>query len=191
MACLVGRRHPEERVAVLRACLHPCASATWLLPVDSNHERGTLRQLLSLRRWLARTRGVQLVIEKPVFNLAPPALPSAAGRPVPNGGEPVIPDFVVRASNGRTAVVETMGYDVPAYRERKARMRAAMSRVCNGAAMVEHDFCLPADWPQQDRDAQFWRACHGALVGSVAAAGLHGAATRTEADAAHRAGPGG
>jgi hypothetical protein len=69
MACLVGRRHPDEPVMVLRAYLHPCAAKTWLLPVDSGHERGTLKQLLSLGRWLAAKRELRLEVEKPLFDL--------------------------------------------------------------------------------------------------------------------------
>ncbi len=62
---------------MLRGYLHPCASATWLLPVDSNYERNTLRQQLSIGRWLATKRQTSMTIDKPVFDLAPPrpALP--------------------------------------------------------------------------------------------------------------------
>lgn len=52
MACLVGQRQPDEPVEVLRVYLHPCMSPTWLLPLDSNCERRTVRQLLSARRWV-------------------------------------------------------------------------------------------------------------------------------------------
>ena len=163
MACVVGRRHPDEDVAVLRAYLHPCARATWLLPVDSNYERRTLKQLLSVGHWLGDKRAVDLAIEKPVFDLAPPP-PRADGKE-PSPHEPIIPDFIVRASSGRSVVVETMGYDVPAYRERKARMHPAMSKAWQDAPVLEHDFCRPAEWLQEQRDTEFWRACQRALAG--------------------------
>ncbi len=160
MACVVGRRHPDEPVQVLRAYLHPCVSPTWLLPVDSNHERGTLRQLLSLRRWLADNRQIPIIIDKPVFDLA-----VAPAKEDADPHEPVIPDFIVRAPRARDVVVETMGYDLPAYRARKARMHGEMSRVCGGAAVIEHDFCRPPERTQDDRDRRFWRECRWAITG--------------------------
>ncbi|MEO8713925.1 MAG: hypothetical protein ABI369_02825 [Acetobacteraceae bacterium] len=52
-----------------------------------------------------------------------------------------------------------MGYDLPAYRARKARLHPAMSEACSGAPLVQHDFCRPTDWPQDDRDRKFRREC--------------------------------
>jgi len=164
MGCLVGRWHQDEPVTVLRAYLHPCASATWLLPVDSNHERDTLKQLLSLRRWLATKRALEMTIEKPVFDLAPPAPPPSSGEE-PDPHDPVIPDFIVRGPQDRAVVVETMGYDMSAYRGRKVRMHDEMSRLCGGGPVVLHDFCLPPGWSQEDRDRQFWRECRSATIG--------------------------
>ena len=169
MACVVGRRHPDDDVTVLRAYLHPCAKATWLLPVDSNYERGTLKQLLSVGHWLADKRGVELTIEKHVFDLAPPPPRDDDKAPAPH--EPIIPDFIVRSSSGRSVVVETMGYELPAYRERKARMHRAVSKACQDAPIMEHDFCLPAEWSQEERDAQFWRVCQRALGGRACGEG--------------------
>ena len=170
MACIVGRRHPDEEVTVLRAYLHPCATPTWLLPVESNYERGTLKQLLSVGRRLAEKRGVELTIEKPVFDLTPP---TGLGREVkePSAHEPIIPDFIVRATSGRSVVLETMGYEQSAYRDRKARIHLAMSKACQDAQVIEHDFCFPAEWSQEQRDTQFWRACQRALAGRPRAEG--------------------
>ncbi|MBO0711994.1 MAG: hypothetical protein J2P47_12025, partial [Acetobacteraceae bacterium] len=64
---------------------------------------------------------------------------------------------------------ETMGFDLPAYRARKARLHAEMSRVCDGAPVVEHDFCRPKDWTQEERDRAFWRNCRQMLSGREAA----------------------
>lgn len=164
MGCLVGGRHPDEPVTVLRGYLHPCASPSWLLPVDSNHERGTLKQLLSLRRWLVAKRAVEVLIEKPIFDLAPPPLPPSPGEEQ-DPHEPVIPDFILCDPQGRAVVVETMGYDMPAYRDRKARMHGEMSRLCGDGPVVLHDFCLPPNWSQEDRDRQFWRECRKAIIG--------------------------
>ena len=157
MACLVGRRLPGEPVQVLRAYLHPCWSERSLFPVDSNYERQTLRELMKLRDWLARKSRLNMTITKPLFDLSP----DDSG----NDGvhEPILPDFIAHA-DGSTVVVETMGYDLPSYRERKARMHSAMSRVCDGASVVEHDFARPAGIDQAKRDDIFWRACRAALT---------------------------
>ena len=68
-ACVVGRAAPEEPVEVLKAYLHPCASAGHLMPVDSNLERQTLALLLGLQDWLGKRRKVRVTIDKPVFDL--------------------------------------------------------------------------------------------------------------------------
>ena len=166
MACVVGQRQPGGPVEVLRAYLHPCMSPTWLLPVDSNYERQTVRQLLSVRRWLLEQGGIDLTVEKPVFDMAEPPPPAGGGEAEPH--EPVIPDFIVRGSTGRCAVIETMGFDLPAYRARKARLHPAMSLACGGGPVVEHDFCRPSDWPQEWRDRRFRRDCRAVLRGSAA-----------------------
>ena len=167
MACVVGRRQPDGPVEVLRAYLQPCMSATWLLPVDSNFERRTVRQLVSLQRWVSRHDGAAPTVEKSVFDMAAPVAAADGGETDPH--EPVIPDFIVRGPRGRCVVVETMGFDLPAYRARKARLHRAMSRACGGALVIEHDFCHPKDWTQEERDRAFWRSCREVLRGREAA----------------------
>jgi hypothetical protein len=44
-----------------------------------------------------------------------------------------------------------------------------MSRACGGAPVVEHDFCHPKDWTQEERDRAFWRSCRQMLSGRQAA----------------------
>jgi hypothetical protein len=163
MACVVGRAQPDGPVEVLRAYLQPCVSATWLLPVNSHFERRTVRQLVSLQRWVLSHDGAALIVEKPVFDLEAPVAVAAGGETDPH--EPVIPDFIVRGLRGRCVVVETMGFDLPAYRDRKAGLHPAMSRACGGAPVVEHDFCHPKDWTQEERDRAFWRSCRQMLSG--------------------------
>ena len=167
MACVLGRRQPGGPVEVLRAYLQPCMSATWLLPVDSNFGRHTVRELVSLQRWVLKHEGVALTVEKPVFDMDAPAALDVAGRTDPH--QPVIPDFIVQGSWGRRVVVETMEFDLPAYRARKARLHPAMSRVCGDVPVIEHDFCRPKDWTQEERDRVFWRSCRQMLRGREAA----------------------
>lgn len=161
MACLVGRRAPRSKVEVLRAYLHPCMSPKWLLPVDSNLERATMHQLLSLGRWFGFRLEARLSIHKPLWDLQ--ASPAAADG---EAHEPIIPDFIVEVEDHgakRRAVVETMGYGEAAYRERKRRLRPELERL-GGGPVIEHDFHLPADWPQSERDKTFWFACRQALL---------------------------
>ena len=177
MACLVGRRQPGEAVQVLRAYLHPCWSERSLFPVDSDYERQTLRQLMRLRQWLSTKNGVDVTITKPLFDMA---VDDADDQGVQ---EPVIPDFIVYADGGGI-VVETMGYDLPSYRERKGRMHPAMSRVCGGAPLIEHDFTRPAGLEQAKRDDMFWRACRSGLMAqSSTQAGVAGAGSPFRAKA--------
>ena len=52
-----------------------------------------------------------------------------------------------------------------AYRERKARTHALMRRVLRGAPVVQHDFHLPAEQSQNERDRRFWLECRWAVTG--------------------------
>ena len=179
MAYLVGRRQPDGPVEALRAYLHPCMSPTWLLPVDSDHERRTVCQLLSVRRWVLTDEGREPTIEKPVFDITAPSTE-------PDGEEayvqePVIPDFLIRGGTGSSAVVETMGFDLPVYRARKARLHPVMSRMCDDALVVEHDFCRSSDWSQEERDRKFRRDCRAALRGHGASHGATGNTARAAA----------
>ena len=159
---VVGRPEPDHPVEVLRAYLHPCMTATWLLPVDSDHERATVRRLVSLQRFMREKDAVAITIEKKLFDLMAPAATPEGGVAEPH--EPVIPDFVVSASSGRSVVVETMGFDLPAYRERKARLHSAMSQARGGAPVLQHEFCGPASVQQIERDRMFWRECRRLLL---------------------------
>ena len=103
-----------------------------------------------------------------------PLKPSRPGEDV-EAHAPVLPDFLVSTSTGGQAVVETMGYDLPAYRDRKARLHPAMRQACAGARLIEHDFCSPAEWSQDVRDRVFRRALRDALLGGPPARARIGA----------------
>lgn len=64
--CLLARPAPREPVRVMSAYVHPCASHDRLMLVDSDLERQTLAQLLSLRAWLGRKRDVVVTLDKPL-----------------------------------------------------------------------------------------------------------------------------
>ncbi len=162
MICLVGRFGVNQPVGVLKAYLHPCAGPGNLMPVDSNLERQTLAVLRRFQTWIGEREATRITIEKPVFNLA---LPTAV---LETEGEPCLPDFIVRTAEGAPdeplgMIVETMGYSVPAYRERKQRTHELMSQALHGAPVIAHDFHLPIDQVQRERDRWFWRACRRTL----------------------------
>jgi hypothetical protein len=159
--CLIGRVAADAPVEVLSAYVHPCASTGHLMLLDSDYERQTLAQLRSVQSWLRRHRGTLVTIEKPLFDLRPPALQDAPPRP------PLLPDFLVRAAgaDGKRSpiiVVETMGLAEPSYRKRKERPHVEMAQVCGPVVM--HDFHRPDDTDQTWRDATFWRAVRDALL---------------------------
>lgn len=70
VACLVGRPERDAAVQILKAYAHSAKSPARLLMVDSDYERETLDGLIGLR-WLARTNGVRLTIDKPPFDISP------------------------------------------------------------------------------------------------------------------------
>ncbi len=168
--CLVGRFAPTEPVEVLKAYLHPCVSPGHLMPMDSNHERHTFQLLLQLQAWLLKNKTVSLVIKKPVFDLT--SVPVESG---PDGGPttprgPCIPDFLVAADHVppggvSSMIVETMGYPDLEYRERKQRTHLLMGQSLSAAPVIEHDFHLPADQSQLDRDRRFWLDCRWTVTG--------------------------
>lgn len=172
-ACVIARAKGSGPFEVLSAYAHPCASDDHLMLVDSNLERQTLAQLVSLQRWLLNRQEVGVTIEKPMADIGLAGDGAADPRP------PIIPDFVVRLVNratgkeGRAAVVETMGFASDAYRARKARVHPFMSAALEGAPVVEHDFYRPGDWSQKDRNETFWQDVRRAVTGHRASAARH------------------
>lgn len=165
-ACVVGRSAENGEVEILSAYLHPCASPSHLMLVDSDYERQTLAQLRSLQAWIGAKRRVSMTIEKPVFDLLDHgnADEGVAGR------GPCIPDFVLRASGvgagGRhTAIVETMGYSDEAYWAGKERMHKTMSAALAGAPVVLHDLSRGASG---EADREFWLGLMRLIVGRSA-----------------------
>ena len=107
--CLVSGVADDGPVGIVSAYVHPCASTTHFMLVDSGAERQTLAHLRRVQGWLKRDDGIEAAIEKPLFDIGPETGPEVQPRPV------CIPDFIVRGGE-RTAVVETMGYADGGYR---------------------------------------------------------------------------
>uniref|UniRef100_Q07NV7 Uncharacterized protein n=1 Tax=Rhodopseudomonas palustris (strain BisA53) TaxID=316055 RepID=Q07NV7_RHOP5 len=150
-------------VRVARCYLHPMRSNARLCLVDSNYERSTWTQI---DRIIDASGHNELFISKPLhdiwpqfahddtFNVEDDLSVKTAARPV------LIPDFIIRYPRmRRVAVVETMGYADPAYRQRKRRTHALMIEALkaqepnNDVRIIEHDFDSNAVRQQENDEA--------------------------------------
>jgi hypothetical protein len=148
-------------VELLRAYAHPCVAWDRLTLVDSQLERETLKLLMSCRERLREKYGVAFSIEKPLYDRGPPE--------TDNPREVCIPDFILhpKGENIRhpTIVIETMGYDDPAYRERKHRMRRLFEQIGGGpgpAPVIEH---ARFTMTPKEADTEFCKSVCRAIVG--------------------------
>lgn len=152
---IVARPAPGEKVQVVSAYVHPCASADRLMLVDSDAERHTLGMLKNFQYAIKKKSETVVTIEKPLESIAPEQ--HADGTALP----PIIPDFIVTArgrdGRERRIVVETMGYRDLGYRERKERLHPRMQHAADAAAVITHDFHEPGHWQQEWRDNRFRR----------------------------------
>jgi hypothetical protein len=135
LAIVVAGEYPEAHgYAPLRGYAQPILSGRRFIPVDSEFERTVLRALIDLRRSFDR-HGIDLLIEKPVFDTITPIGPCR-------------PDFVLEARARATGeirqiIVEAMGSTEDAYLEAKAvthpRMAQLASLVTVSPADVDHN----------------------------------------------------
>ena len=113
----------------LRCFMQPCYSDTNWMPVDSDKERSTLEALVSVRDAHPSYR---LVIEKPLFDLIPPAS---------LGTDKCRPDFVLTSLNKGekefAIAIETKGSNKPGYLASKAKTHPIMKDGYFG--FIEHD----------------------------------------------------
>ncbi|MDR3423726.1 MAG: hypothetical protein P4M13_01420 [Alphaproteobacteria bacterium] len=131
-------RRNAAHVELLNAYAHPCLAWDRLTLVDSQLERETLAILIACRDELAKKSNITMTIEKPLFDIGP--------RETEDPRELCLPDFILRCRGEGVSqplvVIETMGYDDPAYRERKQRMRALFERIGRGdhpVPVIEYD----------------------------------------------------
>jgi len=122
---LVEKR--DQRARPSKGVAQPIYGKSNLFPVDSDQERKTYRKLLQFGEFYAK-RGGRLQIEKPV-----------RGRNTTLGV--CRPDFIVwdpdRPTPAHTIIVETMGFDTPEYRERKAKTTVKMREI--GKTLIADD----------------------------------------------------
>lgn len=160
---LLARPGLREPVRTLSAYVHPCASNDRLMLVDSNLERQTLEQLLTVQSWLLRKKGMSVTIAKPLEDMS-----TAIASGQPESRPVVMPDFVVTGqiagAETRTVAVETKGFSDEGYRERKARMYPLMSAAIGDGPVVSHDFHRPPATSQRSRDEWFWHELRRALL---------------------------
>jgi hypothetical protein len=176
-ACVVAPASPGGPVEVLKAYLHPCASARHLMPMDSDLERKTFAKLIQLQDWLRSKAGIAITVRKPVFDVSPVQEGEAEGSENDLTG-PFIPDFLIEAEHApaggaKTVIVETMGYADAIYRQRKLRTQIQMSNLLDGAPIIRHDFHQPEGLSQESRSQRFWSDCRWTITGKTRREGSH------------------
>lgn len=117
---VIGELPQAKGYAPLRAYAQPVYSGQRFVPVDSDLERSTLRDLLRIQHRLDE-RGFDSTVVKPLFDIQ---------TPIGN----CRPDFIVEACSrvtgeSRAAVVESMGFDVEAYHAAKAITHPRMAHI--------------------------------------------------------------
>lgn len=149
-----------KSVELLRAYAHPCVAWDRFTLIDSQLERETLALLISCRERLRKNHGVAYSIEKPLYDRGPPETDDPR--------EVCIPDFILRPTGENIRhpliVIETMGYDDAAYRERKRRMRRLFEQIGRGphpVPVIEHDRFSMAT---KEADAEFCKTICRAVV---------------------------
>ena len=121
LVIVVLGEYPETRgYAPLRAYAQPIFSGNRFIPVESDFERTVLRALLEARRRFDR-QGIDLVIEKPVFDILAP-LGSCR------------PDFLLEARSRvtgeiRQTIVQAMGGPSPDYLALKAAVQRPLEQI--------------------------------------------------------------
>lgn len=121
LVIVVAGEYPEAHgYAPLRGYAQPVLSGKRFMPVDSEFERTVLRQLLQLR-WTFHRQGLDLILEKPVFDTLTPLGPCRA-------------DFVLEARARTTGeirqiIVEAMGSTDDAYLAAKAVTHPRMAQI--------------------------------------------------------------
>lgn len=131
LTIILAGEYPEAHgYAPLRAYAQPIYSGQRFIPVDSEFERSILRELINLR-WSFDRNGIDLALEKPVFDTLTPAGPCR-------------PDFVLEAhsrSTGeiRVLILEAMGSNDDAYLAAKAVVHPKMAQIAPVVCICPRD----------------------------------------------------
>ena len=121
LAIVVAGEYPEAHgYAPLRGYAQPIYSGNRFIPVDSEFERSVLRELIKLR-WSFDRKGIDLALEKPVFDTLTPI---GSCRP----------DFILEAHSRdtgeiRTIIIEAMGSANDVYMAAKAVTHPRMAQI--------------------------------------------------------------
>ncbi|EAQ0500394.1 hypothetical protein CTP45_25495 [Salmonella enterica] len=145
------RRADDGKIICSEGYAHALFQKECPVPVDSELERGTLKSLSTVTKWLLnKPDAPTLSLEKPLFDIE-----------VCTDGEKgyVLPDFIVMATtnDGKKSkvVIETMGYTDDDYCERKAEQHKGMRQI----GILQTD---PPRWPQEIKTS-FERHLFGVL----------------------------
>jgi hypothetical protein len=160
---LAQPRRDADTVELLNAYAHPCVAWDRLTLIDSQLERETLELLISCRDWLVTNCGIEMTVEKPLHDVGPPETEDSR--------EICLPDFILNCRGQdirhRRVVIETMGYNDPAYRERKSRMHALFERLGENSStipVIGHDRFKPG-MTNMEADHHFRYAVCKTIVG--------------------------
>jgi hypothetical protein len=116
LVMIVAGEYPEAQgYAPLRAYAQPILSGHRFIPVNSDLERDILHALLKARRQLA-DGGIDLLVEKPVFDLLTPAGPCR-------------PDFLIEARSHRTGEIKQLILEMMEFGEREDQRRDRLRRI--------------------------------------------------------------
>ncbi|EHB8393725.1 hypothetical protein JVY96_004496, partial [Salmonella enterica] len=145
------RRGDDGKIICSEGYAHALFHKGCPVPVDSELERGTLKSLSTVAKWLSnKPDAPKLSLVKPLFDIE-------ICTDSENGY--VLPDFIVMATmkdgKGSKVVIETMGYTDDDYCERKAEQHKGMRQI----GILQTD---PPRWPQEIKTS-FERHLFGVL----------------------------
>ncbi|MFN8726355.1 MAG: hypothetical protein ACK5XB_12485 [Rhodospirillales bacterium] len=150
ISLLAKKTAQDMEASIVGVYAHPVVSLSRWMLVDSDLERSTFRQIIRCRTWVQKTFGIEIDIQKPLFDMGPdlPVIDNEVECVDVASREVCIPDFVLSCRGEKikrsTIVIETMGYKDEEYRARKARLRPlfeAFNREPHGGPtlVIEHD----------------------------------------------------
>jgi hypothetical protein len=160
---VLGQASRAASFELLDVYVHPCIAWDRLTLVDSALERDTLKLLMKCRDWLTKHCGIDVTIKKPLFDVGQPETEDAR--------ELCLPDFILSCKGEgvlhSSVVIKTMGYNTPAYRHRKQRMRHLFERVGRGpypVPVIEHDRFL-SEMTDKEADRHFCQCVCKTIAG--------------------------
>ncbi|TNL03769.1 hypothetical protein CYD30_24560 [Kosakonia cowanii] len=158
-AIIEYRRDQSGQVFCAAGYAHAAESRDNTIPVDSNKEKDTLNAIIDATEYVCKKyQPLAISLIKPLFSM----------KSIKDGVEEIIhPDFIVNVvpegeKQVTTFIIETMGYELAEYVERKGRTHEFMRR--EGTLLTD-----PPTWPEKpkDGDKTFNQCLLSLLFGAV------------------------